>query len=124
MAVRGLSLGSCAHIASSPTTHPCYTADLLPQTKQYELQCAAAGVDKSQSCADFLRQMGYREYARYLAFFFPFIHERSLLSHLRACPYRLDQDAFKVSRQLDAVSREASICKGVDVFNYFREIQL
>ncbi len=41
-------------------------------------------------------QMGYREYARYLAFFFPYIHERSLLSHLRACPYRLDQDAFKV----------------------------
>ena len=36
-------------------------------------------------------QLGYREYARYLAFHFPFIHERSLLAHLRACPWRMDQ---------------------------------
>jgi len=69
------------------------------QTKQFEMQAAAVGLDKRQSCADFLRQMGYREYARYLAFFFPFIHERSLLSHLRHCPWRLDQAAFKAWRQ-------------------------
>lgn len=48
------------------------------------------------SCADFLRQMGYREYSRYLSFHFPFTHERPLLQHLRACPWRLDQGAFKV----------------------------
>ena len=29
------------------------------RVKQFELQSAAAGIDKSQSCADFLRQMGY-----------------------------------------------------------------
>jgi hypothetical protein len=35
--------------------------------------------------------------ARYLSFHFPFIHERALMAHLRACPWRLDQGAFKVS---------------------------
>jgi hypothetical protein len=55
-----------------------------------------AGEDRAQSCHDFLQQMGYREYGRYLSFHFPFIHERSLLAHLRACPWRIDQHAFKV----------------------------
>lgn len=45
---------------------------------------------------DFLRQMGYREYGRYLSFHFPFTHERSLLEHLRACPWNFDQSLFKV----------------------------
>ncbi len=36
---------------------------------------------------------------RYLAFHFPFITERSMLAHLRAVPWRLDQDAFKAWRQ-------------------------
>lgn len=40
--------------------------------------------------------MGYREYSRYLSFHFPFTHERSLLEHLRACPWRFDQRLFKV----------------------------
>ena len=40
--------------------------------------------------------MGYREYSRYLSFHFPFTHERSLLEHLRACPWKYDQRAFKV----------------------------
>jgi len=48
------------------------------------------------SCEDFLRQMGYREYSRYLSFHFPFTHERSLLEHLRACPWRWNQSHFKV----------------------------
>lgn len=37
--------------------------------------------------------------SRYLAFHFPFITERSMLAHLRAVPWRLDQDAFKAWRQ-------------------------
>ena len=46
--------------------------------------------------ADFLRQVGYREYSRYLSFHFPFTHERSLLEHLRAVPWKFDQRLFKV----------------------------
>lgn len=53
----------------------------------------ARGVD---SCRQFMQQMGYREYARYLSFHFPFTHERSLLEHLCFVPWRLDQRLFKV----------------------------
>ena len=53
----------------------------------------ARGVD---SCRHFMQQMGYREYARYLSFHFPFTHERSLLEHVRAAPWRYDQSLFKV----------------------------
>jgi hypothetical protein len=35
-------------------------------------------------------------YSRYLSFHFPFTHERSLLEHLRAVPWRFDQRLFKV----------------------------
>ena len=34
-------------------------------------------------------------YSRYLSFHFPFTHERSLLEHLRAVPWRFDQRLFK-----------------------------
>jgi hypothetical protein len=37
---------------------------------------ALGGGDLASSCRDFLQQLGYREYGRYLAFHFPFIHER------------------------------------------------
>jgi hypothetical protein len=57
---------------------------------------AGGGASIASSCADFLQQMGYREYSRYLSFHFPFLHERALLGHLRACPWKLDQLAFKV----------------------------
>jgi len=43
----------------------------------------------------FLRQLGYREYGRYLSFHFPFTHERPMLEHLRACPWRYDHSLFK-----------------------------
>ncbi|KAK9817351.1 hypothetical protein WJX74_009833 [Apatococcus lobatus] len=56
----------------------------------------ARGVD---SCRQFMQQMGYREYARYLSFHFPFTHERSLLEHLCFVPWRLDQRLFKAWRQ-------------------------
>lgn len=90
--------GSCDDPVEA--TASIYAPHLLPflhsQTKQFEMQAEMQGLDTRASCAAFLRQMGYREYSRYLAFFFPFIHERSLLSHLRHCPWRLDQAAFKV----------------------------
>lgn len=41
----------------------------------------------STACSDYLKQLGYREYSRYLSFHFPFMHERSLLEHLRAVPW-------------------------------------
>ena len=44
-------------------------------------------------------QVGYREYSRYLSFHFPFTHERSLLEHLRAVPWKFDQRLFKVGRR-------------------------
>jgi hypothetical protein len=62
---------------------------------------------------DFLRQLGYREYSRYLSFHYPFTHERSLLEHLQAVPWRLDQALFKAWRSgttgyplVDAAMRE------------------
>jgi hypothetical protein len=58
------------------------------------------GPEWAESTADFLRQMGYREYARYLSFHFPFTHERSLLEHVRAAPWRYDQSLFKVCPRL------------------------
>ena len=59
----------------------------------------AAGGASAKACAAFLQQMGYREYARYLSYHFPFTHERSLLEHLRAAPWRFDQGLFKVGIQ-------------------------
>ncbi|KAK9819946.1 hypothetical protein WJX72_004261 [[Myrmecia] bisecta] len=66
--------------------------------RQREMQFKAEG-SGGTSCEDFLRQMGYREYARYLSFHFPFTHERSLLEHLRAAPWKFDQRLFKAWRQ-------------------------
>ncbi|KXZ45759.1 hypothetical protein GPECTOR_51g745 [Gonium pectorale] len=69
------------------------------RVRQCQAEWMVAGVDRTRSCDDFLQQVGYREYSRYLSFHFPFIHERSLLRHLRACPWRIDQLAFKAWRQ-------------------------
>jgi deoxyribodipyrimidine photolyase len=66
---------------------------------QRHAEWQAGGQDKGRSCLDFLQQMGYREYSRYLSFHFPFITERSMLAHLRAVPWRLDQAAYKAWRQ-------------------------
>lgn len=80
--------------------------------RQKESEWHAAG-ERLTSCSDFLKQMGYREYSRYLSWHFPFTHERSLLEHVRACPYRMDQNLFKAWRQgntgyplVDAAMRE------------------
>ena len=66
------------------------------QVKRREARQGAHAVEWAESTTDFLRQMGYREYARYLSFHFPFTHERSLLEHVRAAPWRYDQSLFKV----------------------------
>lgn len=58
---------------------------------------AAAGADPAPA-ASFLRQLAFREYGRHMCFHFPFTHERSLLEHLRAAPWRLDQRLFKAWR--------------------------
>lgn len=72
-----------------------------PQVKQREATFwhTAEAEAVRESCSLFLRQMGYRDYSRYLSFHFPFTHERPLLQHLRACPWRLNQGAFKVYLQ-------------------------
>eukprot|EP00887_Chlorella_sp_A99_P005593 scaffold1.g5593.t1 len=74
---------------------------------------AAAGAAGGSSVDDFLCQLGYREYSRYLSFHFPFTHERALLEHLRAVPWNYDQRLFKAWRQgrtgyplVDAAMRE------------------
>lgn len=66
------------------------------QVKRQEAKLGQGAGDWVESTADFLRQMGYREYGRYLSFHFPFTHERSLLEHLRAAPWNFDQRLFKV----------------------------
>jgi hypothetical protein len=69
----------------------------LVQVKQREADFGKTGNEAGvDSCRDYIQQMGYREYARYLSFHFPFTHERSLLEHLRACPWNFDQRLFKV----------------------------
>lgn len=62
------------------------------QVKQQVL----AGRCPQKSCDDFLKQMGYREYSRYISYHFPFTHERALLEHVQACPWNYDRDHFKV----------------------------
>lgn len=67
----------------------------------------------STAVPDFLQQLGYREYSRYLSFHFPFTHERSLLEHVRAVPAVHCPMRFKAWRQgmtgypiIDAAMRE------------------
>lgn len=62
------------------------------QVKQRESQEPG----QAASCHEFLRQMAFREYSRYLSFHFPFTHERSLLEHLRAAPWKFNHRHFKV----------------------------
>jgi cryptochrome 1 len=67
------------------------------QVKRQEAKLGAHSGEWVQSTSDFLKQIGFREYARYLSFHFPFTHERSLLEHLRAAPWKFDQRFFKAS---------------------------
>ena len=65
--------------------------------------------ENAKSCDDYLRQIGYREYSRYLSFHFPFTHERSLLEHLRATPWRFDHRHFKVKTHLSCACQSLGI---------------
>lgn len=69
--------------------------------------------DRHAHLKSFYKQLGYREYSRYLSFHFPFTHERAMLEHLRAVPWRYDQSMFKAWRTgntgypiVDAAMRE------------------
>lgn len=53
----------------------------------------------STAVADFVQQVGYREYSRYLSYHFPFTHERSLLEHVRAVPWVNCPLRYKAWRQ-------------------------
>ncbi|CAK0781020.1 hypothetical protein CVIRNUC_005258 [Coccomyxa viridis] len=87
------SLSPHVHFGEISTRHIFYVV------KRREARQGAHAAEWAQSTTDFLRQMGYREYARYLSFHFPFTHERSLLEHVRAAPWRYDQSLFKAWRQ-------------------------
>jgi hypothetical protein len=69
------------------------------QVKQREAQ----NPSQAGSCNEFLRQMAFREYSRYLSFHFPFTHERSLLEHLRSAPWKFNHRHFKVGLQLSTI---------------------
>jgi hypothetical protein len=71
---------------------------IFHSAKALELEWARTGSHPGAVKA-FLRQIAFREYSRYLSFHFPFTHERSLLEHLRAVPWRFDQGLFKAWRQ-------------------------
>lgn len=69
----------------------------------HEVRRRAAAIEAkrpgSTAVRDFLQQMGYREYSRYLSFHFPFTHERSLLEHVRATPWVHCSTRFKLWQQ-------------------------
>lgn len=74
---------------------------------------SSAEDDRARHAEAFRKQLGYREYSRYLSFHFPFTHERAMLEHLRAVPWRYDQRLFKAWRTgntgypiVDAAMRE------------------
>lgn len=70
----------------------------MMMTKQVRQQCGLENDESTaQSCAAVLRQIGFREYSRYLSFHFPVTHKRPLLAHLQAAPFLLDKTLFKVS---------------------------
>jgi len=63
------------------------------------LASVAGNEQHIQSVDNFVRQLGYREFSRYILFHNPFTHERPLLEHLSAVPWQYDQDLFKCWQQ-------------------------
>lgn len=49
--------------------------------------------------ASFLKQLGLREFSRYISFHFPFTHKRSMLEHLQHVPWNYDQEWFRLWRE-------------------------
>ena len=99
-------------------------------------EAGTGGKDGAKHAAAFRKQLGYREYSRYLSFHYPFTHERAMLEHLRAIPWRYDQRLFKAWRTgntgypiVDAAMREIwstgwmhNRCRVVYVFSRHVEV--
>ncbi|QDZ25668.1 cryptochrome/DNA photolyase [Chloropicon primus] len=69
--------------------------------KKMKLSLSTA-LDSEQQIASvdkYIKQLGYREFSRYILFHNPFTHERPLLEHLCAVPWQYDQDLFKCWQQ-------------------------
>jgi hypothetical protein len=87
--------------------------EVLEAITSWEKQTTLSKDKASAHTKAFYKQLGYREYSRYLSFHFPFTHERAMLEHLRAIPWRYDQRLFKAWRTgntgypiVDAAMRE------------------
>jgi cryptochrome 1 len=87
--------------------------EVLAVVETWEASASQSGKKSHAHATAFRKQLGYREYARYLSFHFPFTHERAMLEHLRAIPWRYDQQLFKAWRTgntgypiVDAAMRE------------------
>lgn len=55
--------------------------------------------DDSPVSPDFLKQLGLREFSRYISFHFPFTHKRSMLEHLQHVPWNYDHELFRLWRE-------------------------
>lgn len=93
-----------AHFIGKNSSNVCLKhAWLQVRVIYYEARRREAAIRAAQpgstAVADFLQQLGYREYSRYLSFHFPFTHERSLLEHVRAVPWVHCPMRFKHWRQ-------------------------
>mmetsp|Transcript_6766 Transcript_6766/g.16505 ORF Transcript_6766/g.16505 Transcript_6766/m.16505 type:complete len:606 (+) Transcript_6766:156-1973(+) len=69
------------------------------KTMRQQLSATAGNERQIKSNDAFMKQLGYREYSRYILFHNPFTHERPLLEHLCAVPWSYDQDLFKCWQQ-------------------------
>ena len=65
---------------------------LMSKNLEWQLKCTGQPV---QCIEDFYRSMSFREYSRYLSYHFPYTHERPMLEHLRACPWKYDYSLFQ-----------------------------
>ena len=87
--------------------------EVLDVVETWEASASKSKKSSHTHAMAFRKQLGYREYARYLSFHYPFTHERAMLEHLRAIPWRYDQRLFKAWRTgntgypiVDAAMRE------------------
>ena len=62
---------------------------------QIEAEYTQHGIDSEKSFAKFRRHLGLRDYSRYLSYHYPYTHERAMLQHLQACPWRYNKEHFR-----------------------------
>lgn len=70
---------------------------LWMEVKRYEN--LAEDEDVRSVVANFLKQLGLREFSRYISFHFPFTHKRSMLDHLQHVPWNYNQEWFRLWRE-------------------------